>query len=63
MQAFITESNVFILNFFNSKSIYNRKFFNTERQAKNYCKKYGIEIVEANNSESIDRESILHLAI
>jgi len=63
MTAYITYSNVFRLVFFNSKEVFNIKYFDTERQAKNYCKKYNVTLVENPNLSDIDVESILHLAI
>jgi hypothetical protein len=34
------------LNFYNSKEVYSRKGFDTARKAKNYAKKYNIELTE-----------------
>lgn len=47
-----------VLNFFNSKEVYSRSFFDTKRKALNYAKKFGYTLVE-NMPENIDTESIL----
>ena len=39
-------SNVGFLNYFNSKEVYAIKGFDTERKARNYCKKYNVTIFE-----------------
>jgi len=45
MKATITTiQNMSFLNFFNSKEIFSVKGFDTERKAKNYAKKFNIEI-------------------
>lgn len=35
---------MFFLDFFNSKNVYSVKGFDTERRARNYAKKYSIEL-------------------
>lgn len=49
MKAYTSEvSNGFtFLNFFNSKEVYSIKGFDTIRKAKNYAKKYGIELFDS----------------
>lgn len=39
-------NNVFSLYFFNSKEVYDIKFFDTKRKALNYAKKYNVTIEE-----------------
>jgi len=34
------------LHFYNSKEIYSRKGFDSERKARNYAKKYGYDVTE-----------------
>lgn len=47
MKATITTiGNTVFLNFFNSKSIYSIKGFDTVRKATNYAKKYGYTIFD-----------------
>ena len=47
MKATITTvGNRVFLNFFNSKSIYSIKGFDTKRKANNYAKKYGYAIFD-----------------
>ena len=43
--AIVTKlSNRFFLDFFNSKEVYSIKGFDTERKARNYANKYGINL-------------------
>jgi len=47
MKAVIkTFGNMTFLHFFNSKEVYSIKGFDTERKAKNYAKKFQIELFE-----------------
>lgn len=47
MKAIITTvSNMCFLNYFNSKEVYSIKGFDTVRKARNYAKKYSIEVFE-----------------
>jgi hypothetical protein len=46
-----TISNRSFLNFFNSKEIYSIKGFDTQRKAKNYAKKWNIDLFETLPSE------------
>ena len=41
-----------LLSIYNTKRIVNQKYFETDRKAINYCKKYGFEIIAMN--EAID---------
>ena len=48
MNAYIsTISNMCFLNFFNSKSVYSVKGFDTVRKASNYAKKFNIKLHDA----------------
>ncbi|MGI9159743.1 MAG: hypothetical protein ACR2K1_08325 [Saprospiraceae bacterium] len=42
----INHQQTAMLLFFNSKEVYSIKFFDTERKARNYAKKYGYEICD-----------------
>jgi hypothetical protein len=44
MATITTIGNQVFLNFFNSKSVYSVKGFDTIRKAKNYANKYGYKI-------------------
>jgi len=46
------------LNFFNTKEVYARQGFDTNRKALNYAKKYSVVVVDT-MPEEIDAESIL----
>lgn len=35
---------MYFVDFFNSKEVYSTKGFDTERKAKNFCKKYGYKV-------------------
>lgn len=44
--AIVKQGNMTFLDFFNSKSVYTVKGFDTERKARNYAKKYGITLFD-----------------
>ena len=44
--AITTTGNYFFLNFFNSKTVYSIKGFDTARKATNYAKKYGYTLYD-----------------
>ena len=48
-------SNMFTLNFYNSKEVYDIKYFDTLRKLNNYVKKYSVEVTNDNKAiEVID---------
>lgn len=51
MKAQINKVNdgVVLVSLYNEKRIVNQKYFNTERQANNFCKKYNYKIENMND--------------
>lgn len=52
----VKKGNMFIMEFFNSKEVYDIKLFETERKAKNYAKKWDVKIHDSRpNTEDYTR--------
>jgi hypothetical protein len=55
--AYVVElsNNMIVMNFYNSKEVYNQKYFDTLRKAQNYAKKYNVTITDSNKELEVNQ--------